>query len=432
MAGLGSDGVPQYAALVPLVDCMRHDGSEFPVLQVAEEETMGGAMVVAAAMDTVSIGSELRFAFDQAGSAQLLAQYGYVPPSDDLEQARRINFYHHVALPIRVYPEKLDKTGQDLWGNKLELLAHKAGLDLRGHHRGVFLEYDIDETSEKRWLSLPKDFYPGGRLLPTARFLTQNPKDGQTNKGLMVELFIGVKGMTWVPGEVERAIGTTRYGSEPPLERKPLPRGAQFDAEVKARVMAAEWVEVLLKRLQRGAALLYPQLEGAEVDVGAASADPTEVKVGDVVLAHFKARGNVKSKKAKDARVMALLGGMLAVQFLENGVRHTVPRDWVLGAPQGAEEAEGAGDLEARLRKQSRGILALSLLNSEIAVVSEVLAGINQFLHAALALSKATAPEEISGIVDTLHQVWEYEQDLIEEWRQRDEMLQRAQEEPDA
>jgi len=349
-------GEPSCAAMVPLVDHLEHDPTDQPSMEVGDCSDAEGWPMRAVARAALPAGTELRHCYEPIGSAQLLARYGCVPEAkgSSQEEQLRANAFGSVALPVRISLETFQEA-RDRLPAKLRLLAERAGLDLR---RGA--------PAAAARLALPRDLHLGGRMLPAARFLTAVIGDTEG-------------GGTAAATEAEEAASCAALFEElfmeasgpppPPLQSKEL------TSEVSARAIAWEWCERLLKRYQKAfdgisseVGLSTPESAGANQGSEGLNAG-LEALVDTVVLAHYKARGaeqqSRKSRKPQEARLLAVSGSHATVQFLSNGVRQSIPAEWI---SQDAAKRPQKASPTSTLRAE-RGRLVLSLLQTEAALI---------------------------------------------------------------
>mmetsp|Transcript_126680 Transcript_126680/g.370129 ORF Transcript_126680/g.370129 Transcript_126680/m.370129 type:complete len:726 (-) Transcript_126680:71-2248(-) len=348
---------PSSAAMVPLLDHLKHDPRESPSLNVGADDTVAGMPMVAVATAGLQAGEELQHCFEPVGNSQLLAHYGCVPEAagDGLQERLLANAFGSVALPVRMTPALSAADSEACRGAKLRLLAERAGLDLRP---GA-------PPADSR-VELPRDLHAGGRLLPAARLLSTSAtvEPGHTPEAACEALF----------ARLFRGVGPGAPGPAPVL---PVPTdGDDLVKEVVARATAWTWCDQHLKRYQKACKDVakeigaFLQFEGEESDPGEVSAgEEPETTVESIVFAHYKAKSgdqrNVKSKRPREARVLAVSDGHATVQFLSNGVRHLIPQDWIVGNSDEQLERDQLADKT----HSDRGRLVMMLYSNEAALV---------------------------------------------------------------
>lgn len=164
--------------------------------------------------------------------------------------------------------------------------------------------------------------------------------------------------------------------------------------EVQAQAIAWGWCDEALKDYNKVAKHIVDSVEEARTKEAAEieAREGFRFEEGDKVLTHFKAKGKdgkpAKSKSSKEALVLAAADdqGLATVQFAHNGVRHQVPRDWVVGRapaedgstppPRRARPAAAAGEtnkdgapLSAIDWMETRGRMTLEVFHKEAAII---------------------------------------------------------------
>lgn len=360
---------PGMAALVPVLDHLRHDPSERQSLLIGER---GDGPMIAQSVEQLKPGSELRCCFESASNIELFSQYGQVPTlgDDSVEQQFaevERNFFGMVELPVRVSQQTWKATtDQNIRRLKTQLLAKRAGLDLS---RTV--------TGENATLRLPADGSVMGRMLPTARFLVNPVFTEEDCETSFARLFANCN-RNLLPENAGK-LGTQEVTM---LALPPPANAEELGPEIQARQLAIEWCDNSLKRYGK----MIERLSEVFADTKGVTASPLQqdtdmefkTEVGEVTRAHFKAKGKDgitgRSRKAKECRVLSYNGsGMVTVQFLENGVRHSIPENWLVESAQTNDRNSPSG-LETRELsvRRARALLAQELILGEISVIESV------------------------------------------------------------
>mmetsp|Transcript_79311 Transcript_79311/g.157088 ORF Transcript_79311/g.157088 Transcript_79311/m.157088 type:complete len:715 (-) Transcript_79311:71-2215(-) len=341
----GLPGEAGLAAMVPLLDHFQHDATGEPKVELTTKDDAKGNILSmdALAAGTLEAGTELTHCFEPAGSGLLLVRYGYAPWSagNEVEDLTQANIYSELPLQVHVAQEELDAKRVSAWPIKLRLLAERADIDLRpGAPRSA------------KCLRLPQDMLATGRAVPLARFLCYPVRAavGQSEEEACENLYLRLfeEDVNKVPDTMELL----------KLERE-------------ARDLAGYWCEKQLQpyndvgdRMTTDVKTMRATKEmpgatsqqGGDTDAGC--------WIGEVVMAHYKAKGpdggKVKSKQVREARVLGVDGQNATVQFLSNGVRHQVPCDWVLGPERTKVD-------DKRLLHLARASLASAMLATEAA-----------------------------------------------------------------
>jgi len=409
-----AEGEPPCAAMVPLLDHLQHDAREEPHVSIGEDGDLEGVPMFAVANRVLHAGEEVRHCYEPVGNAQLLAHYGFVPVPEGTSQEQRLraNAFASVALPVRSSPEFAKVDSESCLERKLELLAEHTALDLR---QGA--------GPEVARLELPKDIHAGGRFLPLARLLTMGAKPdmGQTPTAACDALF----------ARLFEGVGPDATSPAPVL---PVP-ATQDDvvAEVVARATAWEWCERLLKRYQKACTNVMEEMgmspeEGQEetsedLSESVPSAE-LENLIDSVVLAHYKAkakspdRRSAKSKKPREARLLAISDGRATVQFLSNGVRHQVPQDWVV---RKRVRRSPQSQLVDKTRT-GRGQLVMALYSNEAAVVETAYYMTQNIVQLGTQLLEAQgkgSASDVFGITANLKEEWDSEQKQVHEFARK-------------
>lgn len=406
-------GQPQVAAMIPVLDSLRHDGSGSPPAQVGEPEGGQGGPHVVAALAGLQDGGELKHQYEPISSSSLLVRYGQATRRKTMDEAREANAYHAVAVSAKRTTDSEGRNSPAVCAIKLEMLASRVGLDLR---EGASLQ---DST-----ISLPQDLFRDGRLLRAVRFLyaevpsTLKVSEEEACNDLYNRYFAGFD------------------DKQEARRRQPPPRDNDtLHLEVMSRAEAWDWCDKAHKRYVKALKGILAEFDDDEPrpTIEAAAEGDGELKEGSIVMAHFKAKGKggakVRSRSAKEARVKAVeADGVVTVQFLANGVRQRVPRDWVELPRNDAGEADadvkGHDDepngkaLEGIAKEvhHARAQLALALLQTETAVV-EVCAMLNQNMvrQGLEVLDSATKRENMAN-VHKFNKLWDTEQNLLDSW----------------
>ncbi|CAJ1346041.1 unnamed protein product, partial [Effrenium voratum] len=244
---------------------------------------------------------------------ELFTQYGEVQIKGGEEDVvPEANVYNEVLLPVRVPAEHWRETPKAVKKAKLGLLQRRLGLDLAG----------------KATLRLPMDAISGGRLLPLARFVhTPVPVlDREAKCEELFDMLFKDCHPSLLPGNEDSAWGVQ------PTEVPPAPANlGQLKVEVQARILAAEWYESCLASYNRMSDRIYKDLEDGYLS-GAGSGSQ-EIQLAEITEAYYKAKrkdGKTgRSKAPKQCRVLSPSPeeGTVTVQFLENGVRQTIPEE---------------------------------------------------------------------------------------------------------
>jgi len=424
-------GEPSYAAMVPLLDHLSHDASQTPGANVGVQEDLAGVPMCAMADRDLKAGEELRHCYEAASGARLLARYGAVPEvkGRTLRSVLLSNEFSSVAVPVFLAEDTFHVSKQSCMQQKQQLLAERAGLDLRRGSRQAAAR-----------LTLPQDMQAGGRMLPAARFLVTTV-EGYAVESLYELLFLGV-------GE-----GAEAQPSRPPPDAEPDVR-----LEISARATAWEWCERLLNRYQKAVEFIARDV-GLDLDASPMAALQADArrkappaaagapKVGEVVQAHYKAKraggGSGKSSRPREARLIARAEGRATLQFLANGVRHTVPEDWIV-ADSAPEAPSPESEAQQQLRRE-RAYLAISMLTTEAGLIEAAYAMTQTCTRLGLQMLQARAdgsPGEIYEATDQWRRYWEGEQrqlhgddalkELPEDLRAAAEAEARAEEEAEA
>jgi hypothetical protein len=217
---------------------------------------------------------------------------------------------------------------------------------------GIDLSWPIpdDTPIDKLFLRLPNETLGRGRMLPLARWLAlQMPEDPQEQRLAFICVFKQCK--------FESYPETTCDWESFPIDG---------DVELLARQMVTVFCEVARAGREDAMKALA---EETGVPVGNAEG-VIDVQPGQVVMAHFKAKrsdGKVgKSRKPREAVVMALEEGSVRVEFTNNRRRHAVDPSWI--AELKTAPAAGlltSGSAPSRL---GRAKLAMTLLRVEKAI----------------------------------------------------------------
>ncbi|CAK9019145.1 unnamed protein product [Durusdinium trenchii] len=347
---ISTSAVP--GALVPVLDHFRNDLTGSPALMVGDEGLTSGPMVAMALQD-LRPGAELRNCFDQVTNQELFTQYGEVQiRMEDDEAVPEVNAYNEVPLPVRL--PKRPSSSEMVKQAKVALLQKRAGIDL---------------SSEAAALRLPMDAMPTGRLLPLARFI-ESPVPAGAPEVVYETLFDSLfkdchPGLLpgseeewfprWVPvppapcnaEELQLEVqDDSRSGPEhrhgikagPPVQDVFAgclnPSMGVANSPVSARMLVADWYENLIGSYNRMSEHIQQEIQ--ENSLKTSSAGSGDVELPEVTNAHYKAKrkdgSTAKSRTAKACRVLSssIEDGTVVVQFLENGVRHTIPEEWVI------------------------------------------------------------------------------------------------------
>lgn len=392
----GLPGQPGRAAMVPLLDHFQHDSTGEPKVVVTTKDDVDGCILSmnALATGTLEAGTELTHCFEPAGSGLLLVRYGYAPytSSNDLLDMTQANVYSEVPLPIYVAQQSLGAKQESSWPIKLRLLAERADIDLRP-----------GTPQSAGSLQLPQDIMDGGRLFPVARFLCcpVQAAAGQSEEAACEKLYL-------------------RLFEED--DGKPPGTMEWLLLEQEARDVAGAWCEKRLERYDTVGDLMTTDvktmratkdspgataLQGQDTDAGS--------WIGEVVMAHYKAKGpsgsSVKSKQPREARLLDMDGQRASVQFLSNGVRHRVPCDWVLGPEQTKVDRE-------RLLHFARASLASSMLAIEAAYLETCYTLCRNMYDSITSLIEARRgddDERIREETTAFHTLWEDEKERLRE-----------------
>lgn len=403
-ASPASPGEPSCCALVPLLDALRHDGTGDPMLQVGEMEE--GSALCAVVLQDLQPGAELKHCYERISSAALLVHYGQLSRRETADETREANAYHSVPLAIRVTPNsevaQVLQASQSGMTIKLDMLKKRLGLDLRD---GVL--------SEKTTLFLPRDLMAKGRLLPICRFLSAKLPDdsSQISEQEACEILF-----------TKYFQGVLEDGVPPP----PCPQSSQeLLVEVTSRSMAWDWCDRALQRYQKVGSSLMNEIRGKKAPTLGAAAAPKGIVEGSLVHAHYKAKGKdgarTRSRGVKQARVLAVDGEEVTVQFLQNGVRQRVPREWVIADKEADEEAAEKDVDEVAAIHAARGELALALVLTEssvlelIAKVIQIMAKRAWAVYNDLETNKTAAAKR--GLSE-LSSAWEEEHEMMRKWEE--------------
>eukprot|EP00930_Biecheleria_cincta_P105947 TRINITY_DN9907_c0_g1_i1.p1 TRINITY_DN9907_c0_g1~~TRINITY_DN9907_c0_g1_i1.p1 ORF type:complete len:720 (-),score=163.01 TRINITY_DN9907_c0_g1_i1:351-2510(-) len=396
---------PRMAALIPVMDHFRHNPTSAQSLVIGEE---GGGPMIAQSTEQLMPGSELRSCFGIANNIELFSQYGLAPTigNDSVEQELaqvEHNVFGQVELPVRV-SGKTWKVDQDMRHLKAKLLAERAGLD-----------FARTATGENAVLRLPLDGMSCGRMMPTARFLVSSVSTEEDCEALFEQLFANCH-RSLLP-ETAGELGT----AEEKIVAMPAPpvNPQQLRLEVEARQIAVEWCDKILKRYVK----MVDRLSDVFEDTKGVAANSlqrgigveSKTEVGEVTRAHFKAKSKDgsfgKSRKAKECRILSYSGsGDVMVQFLENGVRHSIPENWLVEATQATDRQKSGSEPHRSSVHRARALLAQELIVGEISVIESISDRLKPVLELGLGLLDPKKKDaEKAMLAQKLQSAWEDE-----------------------
>lgn len=402
-----TDGV--CGALVPLLDHLRNDSTAGPALIVGDEGVDGGPMVGVALHD-LEPGTELRNCFEPASNLELFTQYGEVQIKDtstDEDAVPEANAFNYVQLPIKVPAEQWRASSDSLKKVKLDILRRRAGFD-----------FSREADGSEPFMRLPMDAMVTGRLLPTARFICMPvaPQDmEETCDELFTNLFADCDPSLLPGSELE-------WGGRSASSRAPPNNADELALEVKARVLVAEWFENSLRGYNKMSEKIAQELEDTLVtSPGSPTApgDSSQLQLAEVTYAYYKAKrkdGRTgKSRAPKTCRVLSSRPSdkTVIVQFLENGVRHTIPEDWLVReADKGSAAAEKGGQQLASAHR-ARGLLAMALLGSQSSILQACYEMLLNVLQIGQGILDCKQEQERRFMVQQLQQAWQEESDML-------------------
>lgn len=367
---IGVEGIlesdPGMAALVPVMDHFRHNPNDAQSILVGESESEPGGPMVAQSAQEQMPGSELRSCFGYASNVELFCQYGLVPTlGDDSEEQQFVelesNFFGMVELPVRVSQKTWKETpDQNIRRLKTQLLAERAGLNF--------------SAGEDAVLRLPGDGAVVGRMMPTARFLVSPVFTEEDCEELFARLFADCN-RSFLPEDAGQ-LGTPEVASPAPVNN-----ADELRLEIQAREIAVEWCDNSLKRYVK----MIERLSDVFGETKGVAANPlqqvtdveSKTEVGEVTRAHFNAKNKDettgKSRKAKECRVLSYSGsGVVTVQFLENGVRQSIPENWLVESTQATDSNSSGLKAHELGERRARALLALALISGERQVIEDI------------------------------------------------------------
>jgi len=381
---------PPRAALVPILDHMQHDpsGDRSVLCGLFEGREDFGCPIVITTSETLKPGMELRHEFEGVGDTELFARYGIVTQP-------KTNAYASVVLPVRLNKslEELDQTADTLM--KLDMLAERADIDLRNGAQAM--------------LELPKDYFARGRLMPLARFLRCELKGlpGMSKEdacGALFEFYFA---------------GCDIQGVQP-LSKLPLPfEGVESRLEEEARVIAWDWCNKATQGYDKSSARMKKFTDVAIKKLVPKEAKSTVLQVGDIVQAHFKAKGPdgqpAKSRTPKEAKVIAMSGDTISLRFTSNSVRHEVPAAWV--SPGAADDESTTDELSEVERAETmkglkRVFLSLALVSAHEDIVDEIRVRCSNFVRLYNVLQKVEG-EKWEGFMEDLSKMWSNDVEMV-------------------
>eukprot|EP00439_Symbiodinium_sp_Y106_P078887 s689_g17.t1 len=401
-----TDGV--CGALVPLLDHLRNDSTAGPALIVGDEGVDGGPMVGVALHD-LEPGTELRNCFEPASNLELFTQYGEVQIKDtstDEDAVPEANAFNYVQLPIKVPAEQWRASSDSLKKVKLDILRRRAGFD-----------FSREADGSAPFMRLPMDAMVTGRLLPAARFICMPvpPQDmEETCDDLFTNIFADCDPSLLPGSELE-------WGGHSASSRAAPNNADELALEVKARVLVAEWFENSLRGYNKMSEKIAQELEDTLItspgSPTAASGDSSQPQLAEVTYAYYKAKrkdGRTgKSRAPKTCRVLSSRPSdrTVIVQFLENGVRHTIPEDWLVReADKGSAAVEKGGEASAH---RARGLLAMALLGSQSSIIQACYEMLLNVLQIGQGILDCKQEQERRSMVQQLQQAWQEEYDML-------------------
>jgi len=350
---------PPKAAFIPVIDHMRTNASgndpTVAVFQDAKDGVDQSSVPMKAKVEVakgIRRGEELRIEFETNTSANLLAKYGFVPVPPDQEedvyqnamdetfQTIAANVGNSMELDVTVESKMFGKEGTVQDGTakmKLEFLAER-GWDLRPGY-----------APRPPVLEMPASSFTWGMLMPLARFLAA---PALPTRGAQRDIQASFEHFFYA---VYRGRPQEPYTEESIL------------TEVDACDIAATWCESLLKKYQPVVDKITARIDSAFAVLNKEDG----WQVGNMVLAHYKAKGAdgkiARSRKAQEATIMNVSNDEIAVKFLTNGVRQKVPASWVSQMSDISTETQAMSQEEAYLCLL-RAYLARDVLMAEVAL----------------------------------------------------------------
>jgi len=379
-------------AFVPILDHFRNDSSGDPAILVGDDGLASGPMV-AVSLATLDPGSELRNCFDSVSNQELFTQYGEVLIRMEEDAMPEVNAYNEVPLPIRLRPEHWKGNSDGAKQAKVKLLQKRAGIDL----------------SSEAFLRLPMDAMPSGRLLPLARFI-QSPLQGTIGKEAACEELFNSLFKDCHPSLLG---GSEQW--EPVLVEAEAPQNAEeLYIEVQARKMAMDWYEKLIGNYNRSSERIQQDIHDSVLKTSSSSSSSGDfqVELAEITKAFYKAKrkdgSTGKSRKSKECRVLSSSPseGTVVVQFLENGVRHTIPEDWIVKGTSQGEPSQDSYD------KRARGLLALALMACQGSVAEACCDLMMQVLQLGEGILGSQNKKERAQMVQEFQNAWQKEYDL--------------------
>jgi len=158
-----------------------------------------------------------------------------------------------------------------------------------------------------------------------------------------------------------------------------------------------------------------------DIDADAPAETLTE---GAIVKAHFKAKGKDgktgKSRKPREARVQSMNDDLVTVQFLSNGVRHNIPRTWIVDQDgpriQKQTPTQTLDLTPPNPTRVARGELVISLLQAEAEVIGVVFNMHSRIVKMGMQILKDSENgsfQQASAMRNQLRMTWEQEHDVI-------------------
>ncbi|CAL1171209.1 unnamed protein product [Cladocopium goreaui] len=382
-------------AFVPVLDHFRNDSSGDPAILVGDDGLASGPMVAVALAD-LEPGMELRNCFDSVSNQELFTQYGEVQLRMDGEDALpEVNAYNEVPLPLRLLPEHWKGNSEGVKEAKVELLQRRIGIDL----------------SSEAFLRLPMDAMPSGRLLPLVRFI-QRPLPAAGKEAACEQLFDSL----FKDCHPSLLSGGTGQWEPEAVEAPPAPANAEeLHMEVQARKLAADWYENLIGNYNRMSERIQQDIHDNVLETSSSSSSSPgdfKIELAEITNAYYKAKrkdgSTGKSRKAKECRVLSSSPseGTVVVQFLENGVRHTIPEDWII-----KKTAKGADSQDSHA-KRSRGLLAMALLACQGSVVEACCQLMMGVLQVGEGILESKNKKDRAQMAQELQAAWQQEYDL--------------------
>eukprot|EP00434_Breviolum_minutum_P026850 symbB.v1.2.023732.t1/scaffold2195.1/size86141/4 len=194
--------------------------------------------------------------------------------------------------------------------------------------------------------------------------------------------------------------------------------------------MALDWYEKLIGNYNRSSERIQQDIHDAVLKTSSSSSSSGDfqVELAEITKAFYKAKrkdgSTGKSRKSKECRVLSSSPseGTVVVQFLENGVRHTIPEDWIVrGTSQGDDLLVKNGRLCLRMQgepsqdsydKRARGLLALALMACQGSVAEACCDLMMQVLQLGEGILGSQNKKERAQMVQEFQNAWQKEYDL--------------------